>query len=33
MSLETVVGTAQIAVFVFVMVACCLAGLTDRGDR
>lgn len=33
MILECLVGAVQLTVFVTVMVACCLAGLTDKGDR
>ena len=33
MILESILGAVQLIVFVIVMVACCLAGLTDKGDR
>ncbi len=33
MIVEFLLGAVQLTVFVTVMVACCLAGLTDKGDR
>jgi len=30
---ESIFGAVQLIVFVVVMLACCLAGLTDKGDR
>lgn len=33
MIVEFLLGAVQLTVFVTLMVACCLAGLTDKGDR
>ncbi len=33
MIVECLFGAVQLTVFVTVMLACCLAGLTDKGDR
>lgn len=33
MILESIVGAVQLIAFVTLMLACCLAGLTDKGDR
>lgn len=33
MIVEFLLGAVQLTVFVTIMVACCLAGLTDKGDR
>lgn len=33
MIVECLLGAVQLTMFVTVMLACCLAGLTDKGDR
>jgi len=30
---ESILGAVELILFCVVMVACCLAGLTDKGDR